>query len=56
MSDAALLNVVLYLPVLGIALIALVREERSVRGLSLAVTLVQFLLTAVLYVRFDGAV
>jgi NADH-quinone oxidoreductase subunit M len=56
MSDAALLNVVLYLPVLGIVLLALVREERSVRGLSLAVMVVQFLLTALLYVRFDGAV
>ncbi len=56
MSDAALLNVVLYLPVLGIALLALVRQERSVRGLSLAVMVLQFLLTALLYVRFDGAV
>ena len=56
MSDAALLNVVLYLPVLGIALLALVRQERSVRGLSLAVMVVQFLVTALLYVRFDGTV
>ena len=56
MSDAALLNVVLYLPVLGIVLLALVRQEGSVRGLSLAVMVVQFLLTALLYVRFDGAV
>ena len=56
MSDAALLNVVLYLPVLGIVLLALVRQERSVRGLSLAVMVVQFLLTGLLYVRFDGAV
>jgi NADH-quinone oxidoreductase subunit M len=55
-SDAALLNVVLYLPVLGIVLLALVREERTARALSLAVMVVQFLLTAVLYVRFDGAV
>jgi NADH-quinone oxidoreductase subunit M len=55
-SDAALLNVVLYLPVLGIVLLALVRQERTARGLSLAVMVVQFLLTAVLYVRFDGAV
>jgi NADH-quinone oxidoreductase subunit M len=55
-SDAALLNVVLYLPVLGIVLLALVRQERTARGLSLAVMVMQFLLTAVLYVRFDGAV
>jgi len=54
MSDAALLNIVLYLPALGIALIALVQEERSVRGLSLALMVVQFLLAALLYARFDG--
>ena len=56
MSDAGLLNVVLYLPVLGIVLIALLRQEGPVRGLSLAVMVVQFLLTALLYARFDGAV
>jgi NADH-quinone oxidoreductase subunit M len=56
MSDASLLNVVLYLPALGILLIALVRQERSVRAVSLGVMLVQFLLAALLYVRFDGAV
>jgi NADH-quinone oxidoreductase subunit M len=56
MSDAAVLNVVLYLPVLGIVLIALVRQESSVRGLALAVMVVQFLLATLLYVRFDGAV
>ena len=54
MSDAALLNIVLYLPALGIVLIALVQEERSVRGLSLALMVVQFLLAALLYARFDG--
>src|SRR5262247_2998837 len=54
MSDAALLNIVLYLPALGIALTALVQEERSVRGLSLALMVVQFLLAALLYARFDG--
>jgi NADH-quinone oxidoreductase subunit M len=57
MSDAALLNVVLYLPVLGIVLLALVRQQDGfVRSLSLAVMVVQFLLAALLYVRFDGAV
>jgi NADH-quinone oxidoreductase subunit M len=56
MSDAALLNVVLYLPVLGIVLLILLRQERSVRGLSLAVMVAQFLVTALLYTRFDGAV
>ena len=56
MSDAALLNVVLYLPLAGVALIALVRDERSVRAMSFGVTLVQLALAAILYLRFDGAV
>ena len=58
MSDAALLNVVLFLPVAGIAaLVALpARKDGLVRGLSLATMLVQFVLTAVLYMRFDPAV
>jgi NADH-quinone oxidoreductase subunit M len=58
MSDAALLNVVLFLPVAGIAaLVALpARKDGLVRGLSLATMLLQFVLTAVLYVRFDPAV
>ncbi|HEV2977874.1 MAG TPA: NADH-quinone oxidoreductase subunit M [Casimicrobiaceae bacterium] len=58
MVDAALLNVVLYLPLAGIgALIALSpRQEDLVRRLSLAVMLLQFALTAWLYARFDPAV
>src|SRR6185295_14826807 len=58
MSDAALLNVVLFLPVAGIAaLVALpARNDGLVRGLSLATMLVQFVLTALLYMRFDPAV
>jgi NADH-quinone oxidoreductase subunit M len=58
MGDAALLNVVLYLPLAGIAaLLALSpRQEDLVRRLSLAVMLLQFVLTAWLYVRFDPAV
>ena len=58
MADATLLNVVLFLPVAGIAaLLALPpRREDLVRGLSLAAMLLQFALTAWLYIRFDPAV
>jgi NADH-quinone oxidoreductase subunit M len=58
MSDAALLNVVLYLPLAGIALLlALPRgQDGAIRWLSFAVMLVQFVVTAMLYARFDTAV
>jgi NADH-quinone oxidoreductase subunit M len=58
MADATFLNVVLFLPVAGIAaLLALPpRREDLVRGLSLATMLLQFALTAWLYIRFDPAV
>src|SRR5947207_3723988 len=56
MADATLLNLVLYLPLIGIALITAlsVRRDDLVRHLSLAVMLVQFALCAYLYVRFDA--
>jgi NADH-quinone oxidoreductase subunit M len=56
MDDALLLNVVLYLPVLGIVLLALVppHEEDSIRWVTFGVTIVQLAVTALLYVRFDG--
>jgi len=58
MADAGLLNLVLFLPVIGIALLVLLpaRAEGLMRGVSLAVMLVQFVLTAWLYVQFDGGV
>ena len=58
MADAELLNLVLFLPVIGIGLLVLLpaRAEGLMRGVSLAVMLVQFALTAWLYVRFDGGV
>jgi len=58
MADAALLNVVLYLPLAGIAaLFALPpKQEDLVRRLSLAVMLLQFALATWLYIRFDPAV
>jgi NADH-quinone oxidoreductase subunit M len=57
MSDAALLNVVLYLPVLGMLLIAALPKGRddAVRWLSLAVMGVQLYFTVGLYERFDAA-
>jgi NADH-quinone oxidoreductase subunit M len=56
MSEAAILNLVLFLPVIGIALLICVpaRREDLMRGLSFAVMVVQFLLTAWLYTRFDA--
>jgi len=56
MSDAGLLNVVLYLPLAAIAaIIALPRKsDGMVRGLSLAAMLLQFVVTAILYVKFDA--
>ena len=58
MAESVLLNLVLFLPLAGIAaLIALPpRKEDLVRRLSLAVMLLQFVLTAWLYTRFDPLV
>jgi NADH-quinone oxidoreductase subunit M len=57
MSDAALLNVVLYLPVLGMLLIAALPRGRddAVRWLTFAVMVVQLWVTWGLYERFDPA-
>lgn len=56
MGEAGWLNVVLYLPILGIALIALAppRRDDVVRGLSLLLMLAQFAIVAWLYLRFDA--
>ncbi len=58
MAEATWLNWLLWLPVLGIAGIALLPRGRDslVRGLALAVMLVQLLLATLLYLRFDGSV
>jgi NADH-quinone oxidoreductase subunit M len=55
---AELLNIVLWLPALGMLAIALLPAGRDslVRQLSLVLMVVQFVLTAVLYVNFDGNV
>jgi NADH-quinone oxidoreductase subunit M len=57
MVEAPVLNVVLFLPVLGTIGLLLVPPQREslVRGLSLAVMLALLALTAWLYARFDAA-
>ncbi len=56
MDDALLLNVVLYLPVLGMVLLALVpaHAERAIRWVTFGVTVAQLVITALLYVEFDA--
>jgi NADH-quinone oxidoreductase subunit M len=58
MPEALILNLVLFLPVIGIALLAAVPAARAdlVRGISFWVMVAQFVLTAWLYARFDAAV
>jgi NADH-quinone oxidoreductase subunit M len=58
MVDAAVLDIVLFLPLLGIAfLLALPpAQEAAVRAVSLVVMLLQLALTAWLYLRFDASV
>ena len=55
MSEPAMLNLVLFLPVLGMAMLLLVPRDAhgTVRGLALAVMLLQLALTVVLYQAFD---
>ena len=57
MRDAALLNLALFLPVLGTGVLLLMprRNDPLVRALALAVMLGQFALIAWLYLRFDAA-
>ena len=57
MGNAALLNVVLWLPLAGAAALLLLprRSDAMVRGLSLAVMLLQLALAAWLYGQFDAA-
>jgi NADH-quinone oxidoreductase subunit M len=58
MAESTVLNLVLWLPVLGMAVLALARRmsDAQVRGFTFAVMLVQLALTAWLYRRFDGMV
>jgi len=58
MFDAALLNIVVYLPLAGIALLlaAPAGQDSFIRRLTLALMTLQFVVTAYLYARFDPAV
>ncbi len=58
MADSTILNLVLWLPVLGmVALLLSPRgNDSAVRGMTLGVMLLQLALTAWLYRRFDGSV
>ncbi len=55
MAEAGLLDVVLFLPAIGIAALCFVDAARGdrVRAIALATMLAQFVLTCVLYARFD---
>ena len=57
MADATLLSLVLYLPVIGIAILMLLPKDRPapVRHVTLWVMLVQLAITLVLYAKFDPA-
>jgi NADH-quinone oxidoreductase subunit M len=57
MGEAGLLNVLLYIPIAGIALIALTgpRDEGRVRAIAFVPMLVQFVIAVWLYARFDAA-
>ena len=58
MGDAMLLNVVLFLPVLGILLLIVVpaRSEDAIRWVTFWVMMVQLAATVLLYVHYDATV
>jgi len=58
MAESTVLNLVLWLPVLGMVALLLAPHgtDRAIRGFALALMLLQFVLAAWLYRRFDGAV
>ena len=56
MSESAVLNWVLYLPVIGMALLIPLRSHALVRQVTFWVKLLQFVLTLWLYVRFQAGV
>lgn len=58
MSDAFILNILLFLPLGGVALLAVLPSSRAgyTRPISLLVMGVQFILASVLYAHFNGAV
>ena len=58
MSDAAVLNLVLFLPLVGVGVLLLspANDHAFTRRLTLAVMVLQLALTVWLYARFDSAV
>ena len=58
MSEAAMLNWVLFLPVVGMAALVLIPRSREdwVRGLTLVFMVLQFILVLQLYLQFDAGV
>ena len=56
MSDATVLNLILFLPVIGMALLAACRSDSAVRQLTFWVMVVQFVLTLRLYMEFQADV
>jgi NADH-quinone oxidoreductase subunit M len=55
MPDAGLVNLLLFLPVIGAAALVPVESERRTRALSLAFMMAQLAIAAWLYMRFDPA-
>ena len=56
MSEPAVLNLILFLPVIGMALLPLARSDGMVRQVTFWVMVVQFILTLWLYVKFQAGV
>jgi NADH-quinone oxidoreductase subunit M len=56
MSESAVLNLILFLPVVGMALLVPLRNLGAVRQLTFWVMLVQFILTMWLYLQFQAGV
>ena len=53
MPDFGLVDLLLFLPVIGALLLVPMRSESGVRALTLAVTILQFAIAVCLYLRFD---
>ena len=56
MSDSTMLNLILFLPVIGIALLVPVRSPTLVRQITFWFMVIQFALTVVLYLKFQAGV
>jgi NADH-quinone oxidoreductase subunit M len=56
MSEAAVLNLILFLPVIGMALLIPLRSDGAIRQLTFWVMVVQFVLSVWLYVKFQAGV